>query len=202
MGTSCVQQRSRVRRLRRRPTPLRGVFFHSNTSCVQQRSRVRRLSRRPTPLRGVFSTATPCACNNDRVCGGFAAALRSFAAFFPQQHLVRLTTIACAAASPPAYAASRRFFHSNTSCVQQRSRVRRLRRRPTPLCGVFSTATPCAFNNDRVCGGFAADLRRFAAFFPQENLGRLTTIACAAALPPPYAASRRFYSQQHLMRAT
>merc|ERR1712030_19003 len=165
---SCVEQRSRVRRLHRRPTPLRGVslytagfagvhqhLVHATTiacaaasplrgvfstatprACNNDRVcggfaaglrrfaaffRVRRLRRRPTPLRGVFSTATPCAFNNDRVCGGFAAGLRRFAAFFPQQHLVRLTTIACAAASPRAYAASRRFFHNNTSCVQQRS---------------------------------------------------------------------------------
>merc|ERR1712030_33543 len=118
---------------------------YSNPSCVEQRSRVRRLRRRPTPLRGVSLYAA-----------GFAGV---------HQHLVHATTIACAAASPPACAASRRFFHRNTSCVQQRSHVRRFRRRPTPLRGVFSTATPRACNNDRVCGGFAAALRRYAAFF-------------------------------------
>merc|ERR1712030_206605 len=157
-------------------------FFHSNTSCVQQRSRVRRLRRRPTPLGGVFSTATPQACNNDRVCSGFAAALRRFAAFLR---------------TPPASPA-----YINTSCMQQRSRVRRLCRRPTPLRGVFSTATPHAWKNDRVCGGFAAALRRFAAFFPQQHLMRATTIACAAASPPPYAALRRFFVRRLLRRRT
>merc|ERR1712030_288271 len=165
------------------------------------------LRRRPTPLRGVFSTATPRACNHDRVCGGFAAALRRFAAFFPQQHLGRLTTIACAAASPPPYAASRRFFHSNTSCGQQRSRVRRLGRRPTPLRGVFSYTAGIAGVQQHLgrlttiaCTAALpptyAALRRFlyAACFAgvHQNLGHATTIACAAALPPPYAASRRF----------
>merc|ERR1712030_282795 len=154
---------------------------YSNPSCVEQRSRVRRLRRRPTPLRGV-----------SLYTAGFAGV---------HEHLVHATTIACASTSPPACAASRRFFHSNTSCVQKRSRVRRLRRRPTPLRGVFSTETPCAFNNDRVCGGLAADLRRFAAFFlyaacfagVHQHLGHATTIACAAASPPPYSASRRFF---------
>merc|ERR1712030_11002 len=64
------------------------------------------------------------------------------------------------------------------------------------------TATPRAFNNDRVCGGFAADLSRFAAFFLQQHLMRATTITCAAALPPPYAASRRFFVRRLLRRRT
>merc|ERR1712030_183085 len=100
--------------------------------------------------------------------------------FFPQQHLVRATTIAWAAASPPPYAASRRFFDSNTSGVQQRSRVRRLRRRLTPLRGVFS----------------------YAACFAgkQQHLVCATTIACAATLQPLYAASRRFFVSRRLRR--
>merc|ERR1712030_64702 len=51
---------------------------------------VRRLLRR--------RTSTPRACNNDRVCGGNTAT-----PLCVQQYLVRLTTIACAAAWPPPY---------------------------------------------------------------------------------------------------
>merc|ERR1711984_51853 len=62
----------------------------------------------------------------------------------------------------------------NTSGMQQRSRVRRLCRRPTPLRGVF-------FHSNTLC--------------VQQYLVRLTTIACAVALPPPYGAPELFQVQ-------
>merc|ERR1712030_203893 len=99
------------------------------------------------------------------------------------QHLVHATTITCAAALPPPYAASRRFFrtppaspaYSNTSCVEQRSRVRRLLQRPTPLRSV-SLYAAC-----------------FAGV--HQHLVRSSTIACAAASPSPYGAPAIFQVQ-------
>merc|ERR1712030_95728 len=171
---SCVEQRSRVRRLHRRPTPLRGVSLYTAGFAGVHQHLVHATTiacAAASPLRGVFSTATPRACNNDRVCGGFAAGLRRFAAFFRVRRLRRRPT------------PLRGVFSTATPCAFNNDRV----------CGGLAADLR----------RFAAFFLYAACFAGvHQHLGHATTIACAAASPPPDAASRRFFVHRRLRRRT